>query len=602
MTVDEFRTTAENSRISAWSPTGSQFGPNSAARSRTPSSPGSAGIAVKKAMPSCVVGIAVALWVSALPALRETTSGEYGLLASPGGIGLIAAVGIAILAFISSLAAEQYKIAAFTIAVIVLFERVTVTLITEVPIYTWTYKHIGLVDYIQANGALAPSSVDIYNRWPGFFTMTAWFCSATGLDPVVLAHCFAPIVHVLLAFLVGMLAHALGATTRVALTAAMLAEILNWVGQDYFSPQATGLVLAIGVLVLLVHSKRHPMAGYLSIVVFAALVCTHQLTPYWICAVAVALALLKKIQPLWLPAVYALILAIYLLPRLDSVTRYGLFTGSNPVSNASSNIASRGSDGRVFTMLVDRSLSLTMWTLAMVAFVVLARRHASPLVAGVIAFSAMGLLGAQSYGGEAIFRVYLYSIAGCAILIAPIVVSTLSVRRRGFRTVSNVFVAFLLIVLATAGLQGYYGGWAYVTINRTQLEQSRELLAANDGAATITTVAPAGWPERSSAAYVPLAQANPTFDRPLIFLKQSLSQGFPSDGDIDRLGTLARADGHPFYVVLPSQMTAYSDYFGLFAPGAIVRLVEKLSSHPEWERVIDDANTVVFRFSENGGI
>jgi hypothetical protein len=478
-------------------------------------------------------------------------------------------------------------------------QRITVSLITEVPIYTWTYKHVGLVDYILRNQKLAPTSVDIYNQWPGFFTAMAWFSSISGLDPVDVAHWFAPTIHVLIAILVGALACGLGLPKEAALIAAMLTELLNWVGQDYFAPQATGLVMAIACLALLAYSSTYPIAGYLSVIIFAALVPSHQLTPIWLCACAFALALFRQVRPRWLPLVYLAVVAAYLVPRLDYVKQYGLFTGSNPLANSNSNIPTRGSDGRVLTMYVDRALSASMWILAMICLVILWRRFGMPWAAGIMAFSSMLLLGGQSYGGEAIFRVFLYSLPGCAVLIAAVTVKVLDLatpRRR----VALALIWVTAMVMLGASMQGYFGGWSFMPIKRTQLEQSRWLLSQNPTGATITVMAPAGWPERSSADYVSHAMADSGYDKPLVFLKNSLSTGFPTDADMERLELLARSGGNPLYLVLPTQTSTYSDYYGLFRDGAVPLLVEKLSARSHWIRVIDDENTVVFAYSEGG--
>jgi len=498
-----------------------------------------------------------------------------------------------------AIAGRRLVCAAGAVLLVILIQRVTVIFITEVPIYTWTYKHIGLVDYIIRNSALAPAAVDIYNQWPGFFTVMAWFSSVSGLDPVHIAHWFGPIIHVLMAVLTGALARGLGLSLRAALIAAMITELLNWVGQDYFAPQATGLVMAIACLALLAHSKQHPVAGYVSVGVFVVLVPTHQLTPVWLCACAVALAVFRQIRPLWLPLMYAAAVGAYLLPRLDQVRRYGMFTGSNPLANSSSNVPTRGSDGRVFTMLVDRTLSAAMWLLALACVVVIWRRVGMPWAAGIMAFSSMMLLGGQSYGGEAIFRVFLYSLPGCAILIATVAASTFDLNgiRRRIVLASVWLVAVVAIV---ASMQGYFGGWSYVTMTRTQLEQSRWLLAKDPSGATITVMAPAGWPERPTADYVGHALADSGYDKPLVFLKNSLSTGFPTDRDMARLELLARSGGNPLYLVLPRQTGTYSDYYGLFRDGAVQLLIDKLSTRSHWVRVIDDEDTVVFSYSERG--
>lgn len=557
--------------------------------------------AVMRRAPEALLLVALALWLVAVPLLRGVRMGQYGLLASPGGAVLAVACGFAVTGFVVAVAVKRTWIAAAAVLAVIVIQRATVPLITEVPIYTWTYKHIGLVDYLLANHRLAPASVDIYNQWPGFFAAVSWFSAVSGADPVTVAHWFGPMTHVLGAVLIAMLALGLRLGMRAALCAALLAELLNWVGQDYYAPQSLGYVMALACLALLAYSKTQPAAGYMSLVVFAALVPTHQLTPVWLCALALALAVFRQIKPFWLPLAYGALVLAYVLPREQFVKRYGLFTGSNPLKNSSSNVASRGSDGRMFTMLVDRSLSVSMWILAALCFVVLWRRVGAPWAAGIMAFSSMMLLAGQSYGGEAIFRVFLYSVAGCCMLVAPFLAKGLSIGTGVRRIAAGVTVWLLLVVVMLAGMQGYYGGWSYVTMTRTQLEQSRWLLKQNPEGATITVMVPAGWPERPSAEYVQHALANPDYDSPLVFLKDSLSQGFPLPQDLDRLELLARSGGNQLYLVLTRQTGAYSDYFRMFRDGAVPSLVAQLDKRPHWKRVISDDDSVVFTYVEGGG-
>ena len=48
----------------------------------------------------------------------------------------------------------------------------TVPMLSAQPHYGWVYKHIGVVRYLEAHGKANPS-IDIYNRWPGFFALEA---------------------------------------------------------------------------------------------------------------------------------------------------------------------------------------------------------------------------------------------------------------------------------------------------------------------------------------------------------------------------------------------------------------------------------------------
>ena len=144
-------------------------------------------------------------------------------------------------------------------------------------------------------------------------------------------------------------------------------------------------------------------------------------------------------------------------------------------------------------------------------------------------------------------------------------------------------------------MQGYYGSWTYITVTRHQLEQSRDLLSRNEPGITVTVMAPpAGWPERSSADYVKFALAQGNYDNPLDDLRTSLLKGLPTPEAIDNLEAVP-ANG-ALYIVLPKQVWAYNAYIGLFPPGALESLVEQLSQRPNWVRVIEDQDTLAFKY------
>lgn len=545
--------------------------------------------------------IAVVVWVAGLVAVSSTTVGLFGLLATPGGVLIAAAVLVAVGVFLWCLRSGDLPGAAVCVIATIGFIRLPVTLLTEVPIYAWTYKHIGLVDYVQHTGALPAPYIDIYTRWPGFFAGAAWLSSATGADPVVVAHWFAPVIHVLLAAAIWSLARALRLSPGAALTGVLCAELVNWVGQDYYSPQALALVLAVAVLALFADARRHTGAAYFAIPLFAVIAMTHQLTPIWVLACGGLLTLLNRVRPLWLVVACGAIWFAYVGPRLSSVLKYGLFTGSNPVKNAQTNIggATGDSPARALTEAVDRGVAGAVWLAAVVAFVYLWRRGRKDWALPVVAFSPILLLAGQSYGGEAIFRVYLYSVVGCSILVGAAIATALESSRDTVQQPHRLrfaIITILLGVVAAGALHGYYSGWAYNVITSSQVALSRQMLARAEPSTIIVRMAPAGWPERPSGDYVRIADANPGFDRPLVFLKNSLSRGFPTDDDITFMNNLGRMSGGGFYLVLPRQISTYSDYFGYFRTGAIESLVARLDREPRWARVPADPDTIIFRY------
>jgi hypothetical protein len=542
--------------------------------------------------------VAAATWLVALPRLRAEPGGQYGLLATPGGALLLTAVTLAIIAFALSIAANRMFISGLSILAVIVLERLTVTLTTNVPIYTYTYQHIGVIDYIVRYRTLPLPKVDVYNQWPGFFAAMAWFSSVAHVDPVDVAHWFTPLLDAVTAVVVAALALALGFGMRVALTAAMLAQVLNWVGQDYYSPQALALLITIAMLALLAWSREYPAAGYLSVPMFAAVTATHQLTPVWLTALVLALAIFRQISPRWLPAAYAAILIVYVIPRYPYIGHYSWF--SNPLKNltakASLKVASHPSDGRAFSLLVDRGLTVSVWLLAMICLIMLWRRTGVPWALGILTFSS-GMVLSQSYGGECIIRVFLYSLTGCSVLAATVIADALSHRENSFQVLAGIAASLVLITFAAAGLQCYFAWWPFVTITREELDESRHILATNNDTRMLMVLAPqAGWPVRPSADYVRFALLDSTYDRPLNDMNTDLLNGPPKPADLDKLEKVAKSNRGAIYIVLPRRIYAYDEYFGVFKQGTIPGLIDSLSHRRGWVKRIDDSDLMEFEY------
>ena len=300
---------------------------------------------------------------ASIPLLRAAPYSQFGLLASKGGVVLILAGSAVICSFIAALRAGKLLFCWFNIVLLILLIRGTVSLIAEMPPYGWTYKHIGVVEYLQTFHALPPAA-DIYGQWPALFSLTAWFSSLSGISLIAIAIVFAPLIHILLALCVMALARVLGYSRRTALAAAMISETLNWVAQDYFAPQAVALVVALATLVVLLISPRLRSASVLGVFLFACLIPLHQLTPYWLLLVMVALAIAGRIKPWWVVALCAILLIAYLIPRFSIVNHFGILSGLNPIENAQSNVGAYGGQGKAITSVACRGIAVTAFAVA----------------------------------------------------------------------------------------------------------------------------------------------------------------------------------------------------------------------------------------------
>ncbi|KWX56521.1 hypothetical protein [Mycobacterium sp. NAZ190054] len=534
-------------------------------------------------------------WAVALPGMAAAPDSPYGLLFTGTGPALVAVTAVLAAAFVAALRHDALIVAAASIAAVIAVLRLTATLITDLPVYPWTYKHLGIVEFLLQHRAFPSSGVDVYREWPGFFTSFAWFSDVTALDPTTIAHWFAPVTHVVLALVVAALAAAIGLDRRETLAAVMVAELANWVAQDYFAPQAYAFVLGIGVIVTLLASATAPAAGWLSLVLFAALVPTHQLTPYWVFGVVVLLAVTRRLRSAWMVVPYAALLIGYLIPRSYIVFQHGGLSSLNPLANGASNVEYAGSAAKMFTSLVCRGLSAGVVLLALLAVVLWWRKGRSPVIPAVLAFSPFGLLMLNSYGGEAIFRVYLYAVPGCAVLIAPPLVAL--IRARGGRYVAAIGLAGI----AAAGLQGYYGTWHLNVQKPSQLALLDNLIDGIDatrGPATVWNLHTSGFPARATAQAVSLAELDSAYDKTIFERWPGFAADFPAADRFDEVTALAAdSAGETFFVFSDEAKTAL-DYFGHADPATVDRFEDMFADSPVWCPGLQDETTTVYRYQE----
>ncbi|MGH8891129.1 MAG: hypothetical protein ACRDV3_15380 [Acidothermaceae bacterium] len=537
-------------------------------------------------LPWLVLALAIAAWAIALPTLSGAKVSQFGLLAS-GSPALLVSILLVVVGF--AIAVRRGQVGAATTAVVcmVIVQRVTVSAATAVPLYSWTYKHLGVVDYISTHGHVA-SGVDIYQGWPGLFAATAWFSKVSGVAPMTIAHWFTPAMHLMLVALVIVMARTWGARPIVAVTASFFVESLNWVGQDYYSPQATALVLAVGVLIVVGLCREKPVAPWLIVVLFAAITMTHQLTPYWLLLATGLLAVTKRLKPWWLPGILAVIAGGYLLLNWHVASQFPLLS-LNPVANAQSNIATTGSFGQVVTSRIVRALSVGFWATAAISAVI-ERRNRRPVLARVIlAFSSFILLGGQGYGGEAIFRVFLYALPGCALLVAPS-----AVRMLQGRIVATSVATFAALVAVAASAQGYYGGWFANRMTPDQVNFSEQLLQRATYPSYLTVAAPV-WPERPTARYVDFARFKTGYDYPMVYAAKLVGSHFNNEKDYDAfIHLIADRKGGPTYLIISRQMEIYDTYFGILPPDALPNLRDRMLKDPRWTVVFNSPEFIVF--------
>ncbi|MGW5671791.1 hypothetical protein, partial [Micromonospora sp. NPDC003776] len=370
------------------------------------------------------------------------------------------------------------------------------------------WLHVGFADYIARTGETLPE-LDARFSWPGFFALTAMATRLAGMRDAMPLLAWAPVgFNLLYCAAVFRLARATSTDARTAWLAVWLFLPANWVGQDYFGPQAMNYLFYLVLLLVLLrwfqplrygsHHVERPwwsplslllrvlrlpprpllpgpaadaadpasLVGLLVVVlaVFAGSTVSHQLTPIAIVVAVGALVLVRRCTLRTLPILLAVMLTAYISYGAVAYwaghlnVMFGSFGNVSGTINDGAVQRVRGDQAHQMVVLLRVGLALTVWSLAAVGAWRWLRRGRGDLGLLALAGAPFLLLGMQSYGGEIFLRVYAFALPFMAILLAGLVVPTWPARRR---VTAAVLTSVLSTVLIGAFFVARYGNDAF---------------------------------------------------------------------------------------------------------------------------------------------
>lgn len=419
--------------------------------------------------------VATGLWALGISETNTSVIGPYGL---PPLLPVVFYAGLALLVISAAVELVRGQLSQWRLAlhaaVLTVMLYGTAPLVYSAGRYSWLYKTIGVVQYINAHGHLT-SSIDIYQNWPGFFALAAWLGKVAGVASPLAYAKWAQLLFELAALpLLYLVYDALALTARQRWVALLLFSASNWIGQDYFSPQALGTLLSLGIMAIALRHLFAPapaphlhlgVKGAMSrwlrnsgppypvpttplqagtarvrrsrrarastsrlmsldrealrycaviVVIFFVLAMTHQLSPYMIIMQLAALAAFRMLRPWWLPLVLLAVAIAYLVPHFTYVnTHYGLLNSlGNLFSNATPPALTRGPVAPS-QQLIEHSaelLSIGIWILAVLGAWRNWRSERTTFALVLLAFSPAVMLALQAYGHEGVLRVFLFSL------------------------------------------------------------------------------------------------------------------------------------------------------------------------------------------------
>jgi hypothetical protein len=384
------------------------------------------------------------------------------------------------------------------------------------PRFPTAYLHVGFADQIARNGELL-QDLDARFSWPGFFAGSALLQQATGGAPVTWAMRFFP-----LAVNLGTVAliDVLGRVAHVSLHRRRAAQLLfltcNWIGQDYFSPQATASLLYLVAVILVVvtfpegglsvglrsltgarasrslpprsRAERGAVMAAICLLT-AALVMGHQITPGFLAISMVAFALTGQTSLRAFPFAIAASTIGWLsfaaqpywtghLQKLTgSAGRLSTLVQKNVTERATTGNFDRG-------IVVQSRLAFTILLIlvAAVSLYFLRRQRAVPVLLACLVIAPWPMLLLQAYGGEMALRILLVSLPALSLLAASVLLPA----RRQVRWHHLVPLAVVLLVLTPAFLVARYGNEKYERVSSDDLLVLQQAYAQHGTALVMT--------------------------------------------------------------------------------------------------------------------
>lgn len=346
--------------------------------------------------------------------------------------------------------------------------------------YSWAWKHIGIVDYIMRTGTVNPSIhlLDAYHNWPGFFSFNAMITQIAGVASPLTIAIWAELGNNVFAFGALLIVYrALTDDRRLIWLGILIFFLTNWIGQDYYSPQAMAYFLYLAIVGIclgwfrtslmtnlpdpsrwrwlarlrparnfvqslidrsrvvpktLEPSDAYTRAGLFAIIIVAlfTIVSSHQLTPIMLIGAIAFLAITGQISLRGLPIIVILLTLTWILFVADHFLGGNIKDMVTSVGQVSGNVGSNlinlqnVSAGQRIVAIIGRGLTISSFLMGIVGAIRRIRVGYVDLPVLAILLAPVLVPLGNNYGGEILFRVVLFSLPSIAFLGAAIIYPT----------------------------------------------------------------------------------------------------------------------------------------------------------------------------------
>jgi len=462
----------------------------------------------------------------------------------------LAAVAVSFTLHVSAPTLSPIRLAAHLIAWVLLLHGLPGFLEQE-PRFGAAWVTVGFVGAFITHGH-PYTNLDARFSWPGFFTTAAAFVGMNGWKSALPLLRWTPVVsNLFYALPIFVIAKVSLRSSRAPWIVVWLFVVLNWIGQDYFSPQGFAYFLFLAIIAVLLscfsrveashlprirraglwlqrslarrsragEKARSPFSpavgldlaggqatGIFSIVFAAtvALVMAHQLTPYVLALDVAVLVLARRCRLTLFPAIVVALLVTWLsyAASVYWVGHLGVLFGSGGASSVSTSLSNKLAGSRAHLVVVYGRvlIALLVWTLTAAACLwsFIRRRSIDPTML-LLGFAPLPLVLLQSYGGEAQLRLYLYTLPFMICLVVG------AISKSGMRWSRRGLVGFALAtaVLVPGFLLARFGNEIFEQVRPGEVAAADALYRLAPKGSTLVALMPNGitWQFKDFADY-----------------------------------------------------------------------------------------------------
>lgn len=383
------------------------------------------------------------------------------------------------------------------------------SLVVTEPVFSVAWRHAGITDYIIRHRSVDPN-LDAYFSWPGFFGLSALVTEAAALPgPVALIRWAPPFFNLLYLAPLAVIFKSATSDKRTLWLGLWFFYTTNWISQDYFSPQAFAYfayLVVLGILLKWFRTKKaessaapvelgHPedqedrapeassgyervLAATVLVLAFAAIVPSHQLTPFALLMGVALLVLFRQVTLRGLPTLMAVLIGTWISYMTVTFLAGHLGLVFDPLGlreSAAVNVERRlqGSPEHLVVVYARVAMTATVWSLAALGAMRVRRMFKGYVAYLILVAAPFPLLLLQPYGGEMLLRLYLLVLPFCSLFVAGLFASRSSKLRP---TAAKACLAALLSFFLLAGfLLARYGNETIDRFTSEEIEAVSEL-------------------------------------------------------------------------------------------------------------------------------